>query len=185
MRNVVSAVFDNERDAQTAVEWLSDNYMSDGAISVVRRHDGDMGVKGGATTLERPANTATECGADAGNGALAGLGIGAGVGVLFGLAAVMIPGIGPFITAGALGTYLGTAGGAAAAGAIVGGSSGALAGALAHWGLNEAESKYYASQVDRGGTFVAVDIDQTNLDQSTVLEAFRRYNGRFASTSSY
>jgi hypothetical protein len=80
----------------------------DAALSLVSRHEP---AGGGAAE-------------GAGKGALAG----AGVGTLFGLAAAFIPGIGPFITAGALASALGVTGGAAAAGAIVGGTSGAVAG---------------------------------------------------------
>ena len=95
-------------------------------------------------------------------------------------AAALIPGVGPFTTAGALAHLFGVTGGAMASGAIVGATSGGLAGALSHWGLNEAESKYYAGEIERGGTWVGVDLDEANTPKSKVQEAFRRYNGRFA-----
>ena len=116
---------------------------------------------------------------DAGKGALSGAAVGAGVGALFGLAALAIPGVGPFITAGALASALGTTGGAVAAGAIVGGTSGGIAGALSHWGLNEAESKYYAGEIERGGTYVGVDVANSNLTESEVRAAFDRFNGQY------
>jgi hypothetical protein len=173
MANIVSAVFPDRGDAERAVDWLRDSGCPDSAITVLARDesytttDYDKGV-------ERK-----EDAKDAGKGALAGAGVGAGVGALFGLAAAAIPGIGPFITAGALANALGITGGAAAAGAIVGGTSGGIAGALSHWGLNEADSRYYAGEVERGGTYVGVDLSQTNLTETDVRAAFDRFNGTY------
>lgn len=185
MRDIVTAVFDSERDAQNAIEWLRDNGVADSAISIARRHDDDAGRKGGATTLDRPDVDMDERKADAGEagkGFLTGAGIGAGVGAIFGIAAAMIPGAGPFIAAGALANTLGAAGGGAVAGAIVGGTSGGIASALSHYGLNEAESRYYADEVEHGATFVGVDLDLARVDRATVMNAFRRFNGRFLDT---
>jgi len=175
--NTVTAVFHDRDDAQRAISWLRDSGVSENAISVAARHGKDYTATGELGGKSEAADDAS----DAGKGALAGAGIGAGVGVLFGLAAAAIPGAGPFIAAGTLAQVLGAAGGAAVAGAVVGGTSGALAGALAHYGLNEAESNYYAGEVERGGTFVGVDLSQTTLDRTTVTDAFRRFNGHFHS----
>lgn len=171
---VVSAVFRDANDAQRAVDWLRGNGVPESSISVVSRRGDDYDASG---DLSHDTDEAADNAADAGKGALAGAGIGATVGALFGLAAFAIPGIGPFITAGALANALGAAGGAAAAGAIVGGSSGALAGALSNWGLNEAEAKHYAGEVERGGTYVGVDLSQAHMSRDTVMDAFRRFNG--------
>ena len=96
----------------------------------------------------------------------------------------MIPGVGPFITAGpllaALTHALGAAGSGAVAGAIVGGTSGAVAGALSKWGLDKADAKYYGAEIERGATFVAVDLDGTSLTRKDVEDAFRRFHGRWA-----
>jgi len=172
MANVISAVFNDSSDAQRAVDWLRDNGVAESAISVVARHGDNYASSGSVAAAADDAE-------DAGKGAMSGLGIGAGVGALFGLAAAAIPGIGPFITAGALANVLGAAGGGALAGAVVGGTSGALAGALSHWGLNEAEANHYAGAVEKGGTFVGVDLDQAAVSRDTVMDAFRRYNGSF------
>ena len=170
MSNIISAVFDSEHDAQSAIEELQSVGISENAISVARQDAGDGQDRGDA-------GGRAEAG-DAGKGFLTGAGIGAGVGALFGLAAVAIPGVGPFITAGALASALGTTAGGAAAGAIVGGASGGLAGALAHYGLNEAESQYYASEVEGGAVFVGVTLDGSGGDRDTVLDVIRRHNGR-------
>jgi hypothetical protein len=176
MADIVSAVFDNAEDAQSAVTWLRNNGVPESALSIVARRHDDIAATGDVADHYDDADDAE----DASKGALTGAGVGAGVGALFGLAAAAIPGIGPFITAGALAHVLGTAGGAAAAGAIVGGTSGGVAGALSHWGLNEAESNYYAGEIDRGGTMVGVDVSQTTLDRATIADTFRQHHGRFA-----
>ncbi len=178
MSEIVSAVFHDPQDAQRAVDWLRDNGVPTSAMSVVSRHQGDYSATG---VHDMDDDETVDHADDAGKGALTGLGIGAGVGALFGLAAAAIPGVGPFITAGALANALGATGGAVAAGAIVGGTSGGLAGAFSHWGLNEAESRYYAGEVESGGTYVGVDLVRANVSRETVAEAFRRYNGRFSS----
>jgi len=82
---------------------------------------------------------------------------GAGAGALFGLAAALIPGVGPFITAGWLASSLGVAAGGAAAGAIVGGTTGAIAGAFANAGYTKEEADYYGGAVEGGKVLVAVD----------------------------
>ena len=175
MANIISAVFDNTMDAQRAVDWLRDSGVTEQAISVVSHHGDNYQASGDLSENHEDAKDAGH----AGKGALTGAGVGAGVGALFGLAAAAIPGIGPFITAGVLAETLGVAGGAAAAGAIVGGTSGALASALSSYGVSEAESKYYAGEVERGGTFVGVDLDKTTVDRATIQQAFSRFNGRF------
>jgi hypothetical protein len=178
MTNRVAAVFDNRDDAERAIDWLRSRGVSNDHISVMAkdtRQTSDFAQRTGTESV------AEDAGSDAARGAATGLAAGAGVGALFGLAAAMIPGIGPFITAGALANALGAAGGGAVAGAIVGGTSGAIAGALSKWGLDQADADYYGREIDRGGTFVAVDLYDSALSRSEVEDTFRRFNGRWAS----
>lgn len=169
MANIFSATFADRNDAEKTVDWLRSRGVPEDAITIVGRRGGD-GDAGG--------RDAGDAASDAGGGALTGAGIGAAVGALFGLAAFAIPGVGPFITAGALANALGAAGGAAASGALVGAASGGLAGALSHWGLNEAEARHYAGEVESGNTYVGVDLDRANVDRETVRQAFRDQNAR-------
>jgi len=149
----VTAVFDDRTQAERAITELRRRGITDAQISVVSRRAEDVDV----TT--RAADDTT--GARVGKGALAG----AGVGTLFGLAAALIPGVGPFITAGALASALGATGGAAAAGAIVGGASGALAGAFSKAGYTKEEAEFYAPVVERGGVLVAVESDEVSAER--------------------
>jgi hypothetical protein len=113
MMNRVSAVFDNRQDAEKAVDWLRSRGVPNDNISVLARHADETAAVAERTGAERVDDDA---GSDIARGAGTGLAAGAGVGALFGLAAAMIPGIGPFITAGALANALGAAGGGAVAG---------------------------------------------------------------------
>jgi len=172
----VAAVFPSYEDAESAVNWLRSQGVPDSNISILARHDKDTTRITERTGAERVDD---DPGKDVARGAGTGLAVGAGVGALFGLAAAAIPGIGPFITAGALVHALGVTGGAAAAGAIVGGTSGAIAGALSKWGLDKADAEYYAGEVERGGYFVAADVGGTPVTESEARDAFRRFHGRF------
>jgi hypothetical protein len=153
----ITAVFDDQAQAERAVTELRNRGVTDAALSVVSRHE--------------PAGVGAAEGA--GKGALAG----AGVGTLFGLAAAFIPGIGPFITAGALASALGVTGGAAAAGAIVGGTSGAVAGALSKAGFSKDEADYYGDALEQGGVLVTVDADG-RLQRDEVGAVLSEYGGR-------
>jgi hypothetical protein len=176
--NRISAVFDDRRDAEKVVDWLRDKGVPNENISVLARTTSETEKMAEREGVQR---VAEDAGSDVARGAGTGLAAGAAVGALFGLAAAAIPGVGPFITAGALAHTLGVMGGGAAAGAIVGGTSGLIAGALTKWGLDKADAEYYAREVERGATFIAVDLDGTPLTREEVEDAFRRFHGRFYS----
>jgi hypothetical protein len=173
--DLVTAVFDDRRYAEQAVDWLRSRGVPNENISVLVRDAREAPAPRGDV-----AGVHTDPGSDLARGATTGLAAGASVGALFGLAAALIPGLGPIISAGALAAYLGATGGAAAAGAIVGGATGAVAGALSKWGLDQADAHYYADAVERGAVFVAAELDGTSLTRSQVEEAFRVFDGRFS-----
>ena len=176
LTNRVTAVFDNHAQAEQAYRALSQMGVRENHISIISRQEAQAQAGGGA-------GSGGGHGDDAGDGAGRGLAAGAGVGALFGLGAALIPGVGPFITAGTLlSTMLGTVAGGAVAGAVVGGTSGAIAGALARSGYSEHEANYYGSEVERGGVFLAVDaVDGLSIDQ--IRSTLAQYGGRFAQTA--
>jgi hypothetical protein len=174
MKNIVSAVFDTQAHAEQAISQLRASGVPDSAISIVAQHAGDMNT-GSAHTTDVSDH-------DHGSGAGKGLTVGAGVGALFGLAALAIPGIGPFVTAGALAHVLGTTGGAIAAGAIVGGTAGGLAGALTHYGVSEEDAKYYETRVNEGGVFVAVETGGDTQNEQVIRQVLQTAGGK---TSAY
>jgi hypothetical protein len=116
MTNRVSALFDTPAAAQQAVAALRSMGVNESQMSIVAQQS--HATAGGGT------GHGHDAGSDVAKGTLAG----AGVGTLFGIAAALIPGVGPFITAGTLlTTALGAVGGGAVAGAVVGGTTGAVA----------------------------------------------------------
>ena len=154
----LTALFNSRAEAEASITELRASGIRDDQISIVSRqgeeHDGS-----------------------AAEGAGKGLLAGAGVGALFGIAAALIPGVGPFITAGVLASTLGSAvAGGAAAGAIVGGAVGTLAGAFARAGYAQEEADYFGTGVERGGTLVAVETPDTS-SEARVRDVFVRHSG--------
>lgn len=174
-QNIISAVFDSRAGAERAISDLRAAGVSESAVSIIAKRDGDN-----ATTTDG-AGTVRDDGDGTGSGVAKGLGIGAGVGALFGLAALAIPGVGPFIAAGALAQTFGAAGGAVAAGAIVGGTAGGLSGALMNYGVSEEDSRYYEERIGSGGVFVSVDTSDASIDSDKAWDILARAGGHSAS----
>jgi len=145
----ITALYDDRQQALSAVHALRDNGIDEAEISVVAN------------------NVAGDPVADqAGEGAEVGAMTGGGVGFLASVGAFAIPGIGPVMAGGWL---LATVGGAAV-GALVGG----LIGALANAGVPELDAHVYAEGVRRGGTLVAVRVDE---DRAGTIAAILRNAG--------
>ena len=170
--NRVTAVFESRNAAEEAIAALRQIGVTENQLSIIAPHGDKAQVSGGGSVADDAGDTAERMG----KGALAG----AGAGTLFGLAALAIPGVGPFITAGWLASALGVTGGAMAAGAIVGGTSGALAGAFAKAGYDEEEARYYGGAVERGGVFVAVDTSKSTVSADQVRATLAQYGGQAA-----
>jgi hypothetical protein len=148
----VTAVFEDHAQADAAIAALRRRGVSDSHLSIIAKRVDEVEV------ARRPEATAGERVA---KGAITGV----GVGTLFGLAAVVIPGVGPFIAAGSLASALGATGGAAAVGAIIGGTSGALAGAMSRADFDEDEAQFYGPLVERGDVLVTVDTEDESRER--------------------
>lgn len=176
MSRIISAVFDHISDAESAVGALRRAGVADSAISVLR-----PAIDGAETVEDVQARDSLFHSGDAAREVGIGAGAGAAVGALFGLAAALVPGAGPFIAAGALTSLFGASGGAIAAGAIVGASSGAVAGSLGRWGVDETEAGYFASEIEHGATYVGVDQHHTDLPEERIREVLAAAGGRLHS----
>lgn len=150
MARVTAAFVDHEK-ADAAIAALRQRGVSDSHLSIVARRVDDVEVR----------HPEASAGERIAKGAITGV----GVGTLFGLAASLIPGVGPFIVAGPLASALGAAGGSAAAGAIVGGTSGALAGAMARADFSKDEAEFYGPLVERGDVLVTVNTDDVSRER--------------------
>lgn len=168
-KQIAAAVFDSEAEAERAVSELRRVGVADSDISIIAQ-------EGGKTVAHDAGGTAHD-GDNKGSGIAKGLGIGAGVGALFGLAALAIPGIGPFVTAGFLAESLGVAGGAAASGAIVGATAGGLTSLLTDYGVSKEDSAFYEERIKSGGVFVAVNTANAGAT-SSAGEILRSAGGR-------
>ena len=132
-----AATFDSRDQAERAVDRLRQAGFSNEQIGWAMRHQ---------DAPEGTTDVSDDVAKGVGTGAVAGGALGAA-----GAAAAMalIPGIGPFLAGGYLGTILIAAGGGAAAGGLLGGLTG--------MGMDEAEAKHYDEQFRAGRVVVTVN----------------------------
>jgi uncharacterized membrane protein len=131
--NTIIGIFDDAISARHALETLRDSSLPLEDISIIAQN-----ADGKITTGESGDVSAGE-----------GATVGAVWGGLVGLAALLIPGVGPFIAFGALGAALT----GVVTGAVVGGISAAL---IDFSGIPEDEARGYEEQIRAGKTLVAV-----------------------------
>jgi hypothetical protein len=89
--------------------------------------------------------------------------VGGVIGLLAGVGALVIPGVGPIIAAGALASTL--------TGAGVGAAAGGLIGALAGMGVPDEDAKHFERGFQEGGVLVTVDAgeDSARARQALIL----------------
>jgi len=139
-RSTVVGVFHDREDARDAIEALKDEGFDADSISILSPDK--------QATQEIAEDTGTHAGEGAATGALAGGILGGLGGWLLGIGALAIPGIGPFIAAGAFASALG--------GAAIGAGVGAIAGALTGMGVPKEHAEYYEGEAKAGKTLVTV-----------------------------
>ncbi|HEV7665391.1 MAG TPA: YsnF/AvaK domain-containing protein [Chloroflexota bacterium] len=156
---VVGVFHDRER-ARQAIEALKEDGFSGESISILSpdKH----------ATQEIAEDTGTHAGAGAATGAVTGGLLGGLGGWLVGIGALAIPGIGPFIAAGAFASALG--------GAAIGAGIGAIAGALMGMGVPEEHAKYYEGEARSGKTLVTVRHEGRYEDAQRVLRQHGAYD---------
>ena len=114
----------------------------------------------GIVTQDKAANRelAEEHGTRSTEGAVTGGVIGGSIGALLAATgALVIPGIGPFISGGILAT------------SVLGGAAGWLVGGLAGIGIPKEEAEYYESEVQQGRTLVTVDAAGRDAEARSIL----------------
>ena len=146
--NTIIGMFDDQVTARRALETLRDGPLQLEDISIIAQNaDGtvDTGASGDVS---------------AGEGAT----VGAVWGGLVGLAALLIPGVGPFIAFGALGAALT----GVVTGAVVGGITAAL---VDFSGIPEDDARGYEQQLRAGKTLVAVKArDEDSAEVRRILD---------------
>jgi len=156
-RSTVVGVFADRGQSQEAVRALKQAGFRDDQIGVVAQgHEKDA--------------TDNATGSKAAEGSVIGATTGAGVGALWalGIAAGMLPAIGPVVAGGLLMSVLASAGGAAAAGAIVG--------SLIGLGIPEEEAHYYEGEFKAGRTLVTVKAEGRETEAWSILHRHGAYN---------
>jgi len=158
--STVVGVFNDRDDARRAIEALKDRGYPADAISILSPDK--------SQTRELAEETGTNAASGAATGALAGGVLGGLGGWLVGIGALAIPGVGPFIAAGAFATALG--------GAAIGAGLGAIAGALVGMGIPEEHARYYEGEVKAGRTLVTVRADGRYDDARQILRDYGAYD---------
>lgn len=174
-RNVASAVFDSRNEAERAIAALRAQGVSDRSISALSRHDDDFQHE-----HDHGDHVHTDTKA---SGTGKGIAIGAGTGALAGLAALAIPGVGPFLAMGAVAEAIGVVGSAAATSAVVGGAIGGLTGALMKYGVDEDDARYFEDRIQKGGYWVGVDLDDSGANRNQVQAILDEHRGMTARTA--
>jgi hypothetical protein len=172
-RTVAVCVFHDPQGARDAIAALRDAGFENNDISLLTPDGGQTAVEGGRTsepTAERAGDKGAKASEGAVTGALAGGLFGGLAGWLVGLGALAIPGVGPFVAAGALAAALG--------GAALGAGLGAIAGALVGMGVPEDEAKYYEQEVRGGRSLVAVRGGERAEEADQVMHRFGGYDAR-------
>ena len=146
-KQIISAVFNDRLEAETAVRELRDAGADTARLSVIGRDEDRTTVSDGSGDM-----VDDDAAKDTAGGALAG----AGIGAILGVAALAIPGVGPLVAAGAIAST--AIPGAAAIGAGVGAVAGGLTGFLKDHGVSDDDADYYEGRINDGGVFVSVDV---------------------------
>ncbi len=158
-RSTVVGVFHDREDAREAIEALKDDGFNSDSISILSPDK--------QATQEIAEDTGTHAGSGAATGAVAGGILGGLGGWLIGIGALAIPGIGPFIAAGAFASALG--------GAALGAGVGAIAGALMGTGVPKEHAEYYEGEAKAGKTPVAVRAPERYDDAQRILRDHGAY----------
>lgn len=172
---IAAAVFNECERAEKAIHELRDAGVPDKSISLIQLHDDETETKDGSgRTVE------AHEGDDKGSGTAKGLATGGALGAIAGLGALFIPGVGPFIAAGALAETLGVAGSAAVASGVVGAAAGGLTGALLDYGMDREQAEYYERRVREGGVLVTVDTSENPSAYQPTRGILRAAGGEMA-----
>ena len=169
-QNLISAVFDSQAEAETAVRELREAGVRDSDLSIIARNEGR-----GATASDG-SGTVTDRSDDK---AIKGAAIGAGAGTLLGIAALAIPGVGPLAAAGAIAASAIPE--AAAIGAGVGAVAGGVSGLLSSHGVSDEDATYYEGRIKEGGVFVSVDTSNAAVPAETARDILYRNGGHSSS----
>lgn len=154
-------VFPNRQAAEQALHELRDSGFPMDRVSAIAKDAEHRGDIAGAEVRDH-GNLADE---GAKVGAVSGGALGGLTGLLVGLGALAIPGIGPVMLAGAVGTALATTLTGGAIGAVTGG----LLGGLIGLGIPEDRARVYNDRVAQGDYLVIVEGTDTEIARAEAI----------------
>ena len=143
----VIGVFDEQSQAEKAVDEIKSQGISDGEISIAAKEDSISREEGDSSYLDQDLTAGAGIG-----GSLGGV-----AGLMTGVGALAIPGIGPLLAAGPI------------AAGLTGAAAGGLAGGLVDMGIPEERGDYYESQVKEGAILAIVESEQDEIEQIASL----------------
>src|SRR5579859_5696996 len=158
--STVVGVFHDRERAREAIEALKEDGFAGDSISILSPDK--------QATQAIAEDTGTHAGTGAATGAVTGGILGGLGGWLEGIGALAIPGVGPFIAAGAFASALG--------GAAIGAGIGAIAGALMGMGVPEEHARYYEGEAKAGKTLVTVRAEERYEDAQRILRDHGAYD---------
>jgi uncharacterized membrane protein len=149
----VAGIFPTMLEAHNVMRELEGIGIPENALSIVAGNESDRHKE----YLEKAQKASESTTAAAASGAS----FGGGMGIVATLVALSIPGVGPFIAAGAMATVL--------AGLGIGAVSGGLIAAFHHMGISHEEAPLYEEAVRRGSIMLIAKVDDTAEPQVTDL----------------
>lgn len=152
---LVTAVFDKQDEANSAIHRLKHEGVPAEAISLVWRTSQYLDPEYLPSEGHSSASVA---------GAMAGGGV---AGAMLGTAVLLIPGVGPVAVAGALTTSAFSS--VAAVTGIIGATGSAIAKMLTDHDVEGVAAGFYEQEIRRGKTFVSVDTSDGDLDRGSIL----------------
>ncbi|AGB40461.1 hypothetical protein Halha_0485 [Halobacteroides halobius DSM 5150] len=159
--STVLGVFNNESEANNAVNKMKDKGISEDKISLVAKQNKDADIEAGAEMTGTDQNLA--------DGSVTGGALGGAAGILAGAGLLTIPGAGPFLAAGPL------------AAGLTGAASGGVAGGLVDYGLDQQAGQRYAKRVEEGKILVAAEgTDETRIND--VADILRKEGAKDVAT---
>lgn len=178
-KQIVAAIFEDITKAERAIAELRQTGIREKAVSIVTMQQ-DNGRHASTTDGTVVEQTAASRGAGIGMGVATG----GAVGVIAGLVAIAIPGLAPFIAAGAIGEAFGAAGSALLMSGAVGATAGGLTGALADYGMDRKDAEAFERRIRRGATLVTVETQESARDFATARAVLRAGGGETPSEQS-
>lgn len=171
----ISAVFDNQAQVETAIDNLRAAGIPDSAYSIIGR-DGAHNEEGHGIGAGEPGDDVAET-----TPVVRGLIGGGALGALLGVAALAIPGVGPFVAMGAVAAAATPA--AMATGALIGASAAGIGEALTHHGIKAEDAEFYGNRLNDGGILLMVDTSAPGIEASQIVQILRDSGGHQASAS--